>query len=337
MKALTLLLLCLSVALYAQDEEGWRVVFEDDFSADDKGWHVNSATNNASRISKDKQRLVLELFDHGFKRATNYTPVDFNMDFIFKTEIGSQGEAKLNKRERSDFGVTIGYSSHRYKDVQGSYTFLLNHYQKGVRLISRTKNGRILYDTLLRGINYNPLKYNKIAIKKQDNQVSYSLNGKIIFQSRSVETAGGAITLFAIRKMKAYMDNLVIQQRPGSLKLPTEQYASIANRIGFNGRSAEFSDEGDEAMHELAELMSGNSDVLKVISHCDDVGDTKDLLSLTDLRARTVRSYLVALGIDASRIITEGKGDLHPITSNLSEKGSQVNNRIVLELVKKES
>lgn len=67
---------------------------------------------------------------------------------------------------------------------------------------------------------------------------------------------------------------------------------------------------------------------IEISGHTDNVGNKKDNKKLSQQRADAVRAYLVAKGIDASRIQTVGYGDEQPIAPNDTPDGRQQNRRI---------
>ena len=69
---------------------------------------------------------------------------------------------------------------------------------------------------------------------------------------------------------------------------------------------------------------------VRVAGHTDNVGDPESNQQLSEERARAVRDYLVAGGIDGDRIESLGYGDRNPVASNATAEGRQRNRRIVL-------
>ncbi len=67
--------------------------------------------------------------------------------------------------------------------------------------------------------------------------------------------------------------------------------------------------------------------------YTDDVGGDAHNQTLSEKRALSVKAYLVAAGVDASRLTTEGFGASHPVGSNDTELGRSQNRRV--EVVKK--
>ncbi len=67
---------------------------------------------------------------------------------------------------------------------------------------------------------------------------------------------------------------------------------------------------------------------IEISGHTDNVGNARANKALSSKRAQACRDYLVARGIDGSRIEAVGYGDERPIASNDSEEGRQQNRRI---------
>ena len=335
----TLLALCFLVGR-AQSTEGWVTVFEDDFSTEEKGWNLNGATQNISRISEDMQRLVLELFDHGFQRATNYTDIDFNKDFILKAKVGAKGDAKFSKKENSNYGLYIGYSAHRYKDIQGSYGFMLNFHGKGVRIFTKKSDGSIQFITMLKEVNYQAKGYNNIGIKKSGDKITYYINDKKIYAEKATRTVGGALTFIAFRKMKAFIKEMAIYQREpltATNDLLSDQEATkiqeLLNGLRFEKASASLTDNSQESIVELATLINSTDFIYKITSHTDDVGDPKTLRKISVLRAKSVVNGLQNEGVSDTKLIPIGAGDIYPMTSNYELEGRKMNERLTFEVM----
>lgn len=73
---------------------------------------------------------------------------------------------------------------------------------------------------------------------------------------------------------------------------------------------------------------------VEIGGHTDNVGKAAYNQKLSEARANAVRNYLIAKGIDASRIIGKGYGKTQPIAPNTSEEGRQRNRRIEFKILK---
>jgi peptidoglycan-associated lipoprotein len=79
---------------------------------------------------------------------------------------------------------------------------------------------------------------------------------------------------------------------------------------------------------DVAKFLTENSDrVVNVDGHCDERGSNEYNLSLGEQRAQSVRTYLIAAGIDAARIQTRSFGKEKPLDPGHSESAWAKNRR----------
>ncbi len=72
--------------------------------------------------------------------------------------------------------------------------------------------------------------------------------------------------------------------------------------------------------------------VLNIQGYTDDTGTSRVNEKLSDARAEAVKSQLVAAGIPAEVIKTEGLGPAHPVASNDTPAGRRQNRRVEIEI-----
>jgi outer membrane protein OmpA-like peptidoglycan-associated protein len=65
-----------------------------------------------------------------------------------------------------------------------------------------------------------------------------------------------------------------------------------------------------------------------IIGYTDDRGSTVSNMSLAEVRAAAVRSYLIDLGIDADRLSTTSRGEASPKRDNQTADGRDSNRRV---------
>lgn len=72
--------------------------------------------------------------------------------------------------------------------------------------------------------------------------------------------------------------------------------------------------------------------IIEVAGHTDSTGTAEYNQALSQRRAQTVATYLAGKGVLDQRIITVGGGEAHPVASNDTPDGRQLNRRVELTL-----
>ncbi len=75
-------------------------------------------------------------------------------------------------------------------------------------------------------------------------------------------------------------------------------------------------------------MQSPGARKVHVIGHADDSGSPAYNERLAEARARSVGSFLAAKGISSDQIMIKSYGSKHPVASNSSETGRQLNRRV---------
>ena len=109
---------------------------------------------------------------------------------------------------------------------------------------------------------------------------------------------------------------------------------SFAADAFFDFDKAVLKPEGKAKLDEVASKVQGiNLEVIIAVGHTDSVGSEAYNQKLSVRRAEAVKAYLVSKGIDASRVYTEGKGELQPVADNKTKEGRAKNRRVEIEVV----
>ncbi len=108
-----------------------------------------------------------------------------------------------------------------------------------------------------------------------------------------------------------------------------EKTPFILEDINFESNSATLLAEAFKPLDELYMYLSKNpKTTISIIGHTDNVGAEKTNLILSRRRAETVAAVLIEKGISPDRIISQGKGESSPITTNDTPEGRQRNRRV---------
>lgn len=100
------------------------------------------------------------------------------------------------------------------------------------------------------------------------------------------------------------------------------------NDILFSTSSWEISERSKFILRQFADYLKMNTSIaIAIEGHTDDMGDDTKNLTLSENRAKAVRDYLIAQGIDAKRLTAAGFGETRPKVENDSEFNRAVNRR----------
>ena len=105
----------------------------------------------------------------------------------------------------------------------------------------------------------------------------------------------------------------------GDMPIKTVYFAFNSSRLNSTGRS----------------VLEGNAKILKAVSslevqiegHCDERGGVQYNMALGERRAKTVRDYLVAMGVPRSRVSTVTLGKEQPVSFGHDEESWGKNRR----------
>jgi len=121
-------------------------------------------------------------------------------------------------------------------------------------------------------------------------------------------------------------------KEPYTLNVPLSPLTAgsvIALRnIFFNTASYELLPTSNAELDKLTALLKSNPTLrIELGGHTDNVGADAANMTLSDQRAQAVRDFVIAQGIDASRITAKGYGETKPVATNDTEEGRAQNRR----------
>jgi outer membrane protein OmpA-like peptidoglycan-associated protein len=174
-------------------------------------------------------------------------------------------------------------------------------------------------------------------------------SGKVVFTDSVSDffiplQAGGNYALFATAK--GYMPrSLNFQPTATDLGNPFSVRAELTpidakqvfvlNNIFFDTDKFDLKPESKEELAIVVDLMKTNAGmVIEISGHTDNQGAADYNLKLSESRAKSVVSYLVAAGVPAARLKFKGYGDSKPSAANDTEEGRAKNRRIELVILK---
>jgi len=119
------------------------------------------------------------------------------------------------------------------------------------------------------------------------------------------------------------------------LEKATEGSSVVLNNIFFDVDKYELKEKSTPEMQKLIWFLNRNPGVkVEIGGHTDNSGSPEYNRQLSEKRALSVYSFLIASGIDKKRLLLKGYGPDKPIASNDSEEGRQLNRRIEFRVIK---
>ena len=133
----------------------------------------------------------------------------------------------------------------------------------------------------------------------------------------------------------------ILEMEPMKQEITANEMLDALNKDGFialnilfeTGKSA-IQKESIPIVDQIFEMLKANTDLkISIEGHTDNTGDAAGNKKLSNDRARTVMTALVAKGIDAARLSFVGWGQEKPVADNRTDDGKAKNRRV--EIIKK--
>jgi outer membrane protein OmpA-like peptidoglycan-associated protein len=104
--------------------------------------------------------------------------------------------------------------------------------------------------------------------------------------------------------------------------------------VNFAQNSADIGAAARESLAKAAALLKTNPRTAGIIEgHTDSTGDAGYNKFIAENRAVSVRNYLIAQGVDPSRLSVSSFGSEKPVDSNSTAEGRSKNRRVVIRIV----
>lgn len=109
--------------------------------------------------------------------------------------------------------------------------------------------------------------------------------------------------------------------------------AVILKGVNFETASAALTAPAKRILDGVAAILSGAGEIrIEVAGHTDAVGDAQFNKNLSQLRANSVKQYLVAQGVASRALIAVGYGESQPLVNNETSAGRESNRRVELKV-----
>ena len=127
-----------------------------------------------------------------------------------------------------------------------------------------------------------------------------------------------------------------LRQEMADYKMQQTQLGAtlVLQDVVFETAKADLKPGAADRLRPLAQYLQANPNVqVRIDGHTDAQGGDDYNMQLSQARAGSVRSALIAMGVDGARIQAIGHGKADPIADNKTEAGRQQNRRVEVTLV----
>ncbi|MGN6567208.1 MAG: DUF5723 family protein [Flavipsychrobacter sp.] len=112
-----------------------------------------------------------------------------------------------------------------------------------------------------------------------------------------------------------------------------KRLAFAATAIQFETGKATIKKISRPLLNEIVKILNDYPDYdMTIDGYTDNVGKPEKNLQLSKDRANAVRNYFISQGIKENRLIANGYGETHPVTSNKTAAGRAKNRRVAMDL-----
>lgn len=152
-----------------------------------------------------------------------------------------------------------------------------------------------------------------------------------------VGALGGYVWSKQMQDKKAAMEKATAGTGVGVSQTADNQLKlNIPSDISFDTGRSDIKPKLQPILNQFAQgLGSQPNTEIRIVGHTDSTGSDAINNPLSIDRANSARDYLVARGVDARRIVTEGRGSREPIADNGTEAGRARNRRIEIFLAER--
>lgn len=152
---------------------------------------------------------------------------------------------------------------------------------------------------------------------------------------------GGALGALAGYGVGTYMDKQeaeLNQELQGSgVKIEREGDNLNLNMPGgvtFDSGQANIKSNFMPVLNDITNIMRRYPETkIEIQGHTDSLGSSASNISLSQLRAQSVKSHLLSNGVDSNRLYSLGYGESMPIASNNTASGREKNRRVEITII----
>ncbi len=306
---------------------GEKILFEDNFLSDADGefaahWELQKGQAVVNKIS-DKTALLITEGNYGW-----VTPL-----MKEKKYLGNEWTVEFDhQRNNEAYGIIVFLQNEAHNDLG---KVMINNTQASIEFAtadgaSKTLDGS--YPENMTGKNFFD-KWHHIAIAYKNKQIKLYVDQERVLVVPNCNITPDGIAMGGIGSPGGPLvfTNVRIADGAG-MNMLGEKFTDtkiITHGINFDVNKAIIKPESMGTLNGIVKIMTDNPEVkFEVGGHTDSDGDDASNMKLSQARADAVRTQLISMGIDASRLNSKGYGESTPISDNATLEGKANNRRV---------
>lgn len=144
--------------------------------------------------------------------------------------------------------------------------------------------------------------------------------------------AGAGIGYQMDKQEQAFRDALAAEQRRSEIEIQRVREdllkLTFDSEVTFDFGKAQIKPSFTSSLDKVADVIVKYGSQGRVVGHTDSTGDAAYNQQLSERRAQSVKNYLVANGVADYQLTVEGRGEMEPRDSNVTEAGRALNRRV---------
>ncbi|WP_413402717.1 flagellar protein MotY [Pseudoalteromonas sp. KJ71-7] len=106
--------------------------------------------------------------------------------------------------------------------------------------------------------------------------------------------------------------------------------------MNYESNSSKLTKSSQQRLDKIAEYLKNDPSIesISIASYTDSYGGRWNNLDLSRTRAKAIKDYMVSLGVDETKVVTEGFGEKRFVDTNDNILGRDKNRRLVIQIAK---
>jgi OmpA-OmpF porin, OOP family len=314
---------------------GEKILFTDDFADDPNGefpthWQLCYGQGVVTSFD-NKKAFALAEGEHGdnavvmqprMKKKSGYMPAAFTveLDFYVPRAAGADDDIRSHWVGLNFYGDDEPFNSYDDLDLTpeqlGFYSTLLS---EGSKQLPENTSGDHFVN-----------RWHHLAIAYRNKQMKVYLDQDRLYVIPEVKDS--SINKFGLRVSgKCVVTNIKVAEG-GAMNMLGKKFTDakiVTHGINFDVDKASIKPESMGTLNMIVQVLKDNPSLkFEIDGHTDNSGSAPHNLTLSLQRADAVKTQLVTMGVDASRLTTKGFGDTKPVSDNTTLEGKASNRRV---------